>query len=196
MEESNYIDIAELMKPRYIYRVIPVSRLFEIFENKQNVLVKPKKWDDPFENFILRSRIKLKNGKIAEFGFHDQFYGQCWTLHSASDAIWRIYSPKKDKSPKLSPAVRIRTTIEKLATSLSWALGDTAQIQAYIGKVSYLPEKRLIAYANSWFKGTGFLNSRVSAQTLLVKRPAFRHEREIMMLMAIFITTLLIRISL
>ncbi len=163
------------MRSRHIYRIVPVERLFELFENRQNVLVKPRKWDDPFENFILRARIRLETGQLAQFSFHDQFYGQCWTLQSSSDAIWRIYSPNRS-------AIRIRSTIQTLAESLSTVLGDYAQIQAFIGKVRYLPSRRLSAFASSWFPGAHRLRARVSAETLLVKRPAFKHEREVRLL--------------
>lgn len=60
---------------------------------------------------------------MVTFGFRSDFYGQCWTLKSTSDAMWRIYSPKKD-------AVRVRTTIRKLAESLSCGLDLWAHEQA------------------------------------------------------------------
>ncbi len=163
------------MRSRHIYRIVSVERLFELFENRQNALIKPKKWDDPFENFILRARIRLQTGQLAQFPFHDQFYGQCWTFQSASDAMWRIYS--RDRN-----AVRIRSTIRAVAESLSKALGDHSQIQAFIGKVRYLPSKLLREFASSWFPGVSGLRARVSAETLLVKRPAFRHERAVRLL--------------
>lgn len=175
MNDENYIDLPEPLRSRHIYRIISIQRLFELFDNRQNVLVKPKMWEDPFENFILHSRIRLQTGQIAQFGFHDQFYGQCWTLHTASDAMWRIYS-------KDGTAVRIRSTIRTVAESLSKVLGDLAQIQAYIGKVRYLSSRRLTAYANDWFPGARKLTSKHSAQTLLIKRPAFKHEREVRLL--------------
>lgn len=175
MNDENYIDIPKPLRSRRVYRIIPVEYLFDIFDNRQNVLVKPKLWQDPFENFILRSRIRLRTGQIAQFGFHDQFYGQCWTLHTASDAMWRIYS-------QAGTAVRIRSTIRRVAESLSKELGEFAQIQAYMGRVQYLSNKRLTSYANSWFPGARALTSRRSAQTLLIKRPAFKHEREVRLL--------------
>lgn len=175
MDDDNYIEIPRSMRDQHIYRIISVERLFELFENRQNVLVKPKRWDDPFENFILRARIRLQTGQLAQFSFHDQLYGQCWTLQSASDAMWRIYSHDRN-------AVRIRSTIRIVAESLSTALGDYAQIQAFIGKVRYLPSRRLSAFASSWLPGAHRLRARVSAETLLVKRPAFKHEREVRLL--------------
>lgn len=175
MDDDNYVEIPRAMRSRHIYRIVSVERLFELFENRQNVLTKPKKWDDPFENFILRARMRLQTGQLAQFSFHDQFYGQCWTLQTASDAMWRIYSPDRN-------AVRIRSTILTVAESLTAALGEYAQIQAFIGKVRYLPSKRLRAFAGGWFPGTHGLRARVSAETLLVKRPAFKHEREVRLL--------------
>src|SRR5205085_12257493 len=96
MDSDNYFDLAVSARDRYTYRIIPTERLFELFANKKNVLVKTKKWDDPFENFILQARLMLPTGEHATIGFRNQFYGQCWTFHKASDAMWRIYSPKAD----------------------------------------------------------------------------------------------------
>lgn len=175
MDDDNYIEIPREMRSKHIYRIVSIERLFELFENRQNVLVKPKKWQDPFENFILRAETRLQTGQLARFAFHDQFYGQCWTLQSASDAMWRIYSPAGD-------AVRVRSTIRTVAESLSRELGDYAQIRAFIGKVRYPPNKRLLEFASSWFPGTARLRARTSAETLLIKRPAFKHEREIRLL--------------
>jgi hypothetical protein len=171
MDDRNYLDIAPPDRKRFVYRIISLPHLFDLFRNGQNVLVKPKKWEDPFENFILNSKVQLPTGKIATLGFRDHFYGQCWTLHIASDAMWRIYSPTKD-------AVRIRTTIQKLAESLSQTCGE----RAFIGKVKYLQNKRLIEYATSAFNGADFPSSKTYAQTLLIKRLAFRHEREVRLL--------------
>jgi hypothetical protein len=153
-----------------IYRIIPVNRLYELFDNKENVLPRPPKWEDPFENFILKSPVQISSGEVGNFAFHDDVYGQCWTLHKASDAMWRIYSPNKD-------AVRIRTTMEKLANSLSAGLGRWAHVQSFIGKVDYLFKAELKKFAETVFEDG--LNPAAIARSLLVKRRAFRHEREI-----------------
>ncbi|HLQ25723.1 MAG TPA: DUF2971 domain-containing protein [Acidiferrobacterales bacterium] len=178
MDDNNYIDISPTLRAGFVYRIISVDQLFELFEKKQNVLVKPKKWEDPFENFILRSKVKLSTGDVATLGVRDQFFGQCWTLHSASDAMWRIYSPNAN-------AVRIRSTVRKLADSLIHACGALSYVEAFIGKVKYLPNKRLIEYANNAFNGATIPYSKMFAQTLLVKRPAFKHEREVRLLLCL-----------
>lgn len=138
--------------------------------------MKPKKWEDPFENFILRSRLQLPTGEHATIGFREKFYGQCWTLQRASDAIWRIYSPRSD-------AVPIRSTVRKLAESLSRCRGDWARVEVFIGRVRFLSNPKLMAFAKRLFRSEGrLLSMRTFANTLLVKRPAFKHEREVRLL--------------
>ena len=173
MNEENYLNLNEADKNRYVYRIISTARLYELFANRENVLVRPSMWEDPFENFILNSPAKLNDGTVVQFGFHKSYYGQCWTLNQTSDAMWRIYSPTSD-------GVRIRTTIRNLALSLSGGLGQWAHIQTFIGKVRYLSDKELLQFANHVFASG--LDPAALAKTLLVKRKAFCHEREVRLL--------------
>ena len=46
----NYINLTEKELDKPIFRVLSVNRLFQLFEDKVNVLVNPKLWEDPFEN--------------------------------------------------------------------------------------------------------------------------------------------------
>lgn len=175
LNNNNYIDIDLNVKNQYIYRIISIDRLFELFSNKENVLVSPKKWEDPFENFIFKSKARLPDGEIVDFGFRDDFYGQCWSRHKVSDAMWRIYSPK-------SNGVRIRTTIPKLANSLATVLQPWQNVQCFIGKVKYLNNNKMMDFANTVFRGKINPEAYELAKTLLVKRPAFRHENEVRIL--------------
>ncbi|MBB4020121.1 MULTISPECIES: DUF2971 domain-containing protein [Alphaproteobacteria] len=173
MNTKNYINLQATEFDGYIYRVMPLGRFYELFANKQNVLVRPSKWDDPFENFILNAPARLADGTIAKFAFNNDFYGQCWTRQTSSDAIWRIYSPDKT-------GVRVRTTIRNLLTGLQAPLGDWAHKQAFIGKVQYMGDRKLVEFGNKVFRGG--LHVRALAETLLVKRNAFIHEREVRLL--------------
>lgn len=128
--------IGKIGRDRKIYRIFPKDRFFQLFEEKANALVWPTMWDDPFENFILRSPVRTAAGETGTFGFHEDVYGQCWTLHTASDAMWRIYSPKKD-------AVRLRTTVGKLLDSLCAANSGKENDSCFIGKVAYPNEAKL-----------------------------------------------------
>ncbi len=84
---TNYIGLSDVEMDQYLYRIISVDRLVELFANRQNVLVRPSQWDDPFENFVPKSQAKLSSGDVVTFDFNNDFYGQCWTTQKASDAM-------------------------------------------------------------------------------------------------------------
>jgi hypothetical protein len=90
--------------------------------------------------------------------------------------MWRIYSPA-------SNAVRIRSSIRRLVESLNGWRGPWAIQEAFIGRVRYLKSQDLLAFGRSVLQGDeGPLTHRNLARTLLVKRPAFKHEREVRLL--------------
>jgi hypothetical protein len=169
MHERNYLNLTPADLDTEIYRIVSFKRFKELFETRRNTLVTPAQWDDPFENFILKCPVRLATGELAHIDFHDRYFGQCWTLNRASDAMWRIYSPNKD-------GIRMRTTIRRLAESLSSQTGEWSAVSTFIGRVQYLSRRRLEALAKDAFAR---LDPQHFARTLLVKRPAFEHEREI-----------------
>jgi len=173
MVPDNFLNFHEGEIDRAVYRIISTERLYQLFGQRRNVLVRPSKWEDPFENFILNARGRLTDGTVVRFGFNNDFFGQCWTLQNASDAMWRIYSPNKE-------GVRIRTTVRKLATGLAALLGEWAHVQAFIGRVQYLRKKELTKFANTVLQGG--ISPAALARTLLVKRRAFLHEKEVRLL--------------
>lgn len=170
MAYNNYINLEEASIQKDIYRVIPVHRLLEMMQARKNVLAKPQKWDDPFENALLSSAMKLPDGVICSFAAKDSVYGQCWTMHAETDAMWRIYSGDK-------AGVKIKTTISKLFDSLKNAQKELWELRCFIGKVLYFPEKELFQK----FDEIEVMNSNGSgiAETLLCKRVEFEHEKEV-----------------
>ena len=144
----------------------------DLFNTKKNTLVKTKKWEDTFENFALKSKLIFPDGTEITLDTHERLYGQCWTTSKESDAMWRIYSPDKK-------SVRIRTTIEKLLSSLSLANVNSSMTQECIGKVEYIPEAEITNRAKSAFSTEGQITFGSLFRSLLVKRKAFEHEREI-----------------
>lgn len=112
----------------------------------------------------------MPNGETGDFGFRSDLYGQCWTLHQASDAMWRIYSPNK-------LGIRIRTTIGRLAGGLSGGLGEWTHQQCFVGKVQYMTTAEMRSFGKKFAAGS--LSTDAVAQTLLVKREAFEYEREV-----------------
>lgn len=162
--------IGEITRSTMIYRVFPRHRFFELFDERKNALVWPTMWEDPFENFILRSPVQTAAGEKGEFAFHEDVYGQCWTLKKRSDAMWRIYSPDKD-------AVRVRTRVGRLIDSLCAANKGMENERCFIGKVEYPTDAKLKKFARNVFKDG--LNAEAVARSLLKKRNAFEHEDEV-----------------
>ncbi|MCJ7808096.1 MAG: hypothetical protein MUP73_05235 [Dehalococcoidia bacterium] len=47
-----------------VFRFVKTDRLFEILKTKKIALVKPWKWDDPFENFLSKTVVVNKKKGI------------------------------------------------------------------------------------------------------------------------------------
>lgn len=179
-EKFSFYNLKDSDLDKNVYRIFPQDYLFSMFSNRENVLVRPGKWEDPFENFILNSTAITGAGEEVTFDFHNDYYGQCWTTLKASDAMWRIYSPDKydAKKSKLPPdGIRIRTTIRKLASSLGAPLGKLEPLNSSVGKVKYMKDNELKDFAKSIFQTS--ISEESIVQTLLAKRNAFSHEKEI-----------------
>ncbi|WP_372652146.1 DUF2971 domain-containing protein [Draconibacterium sp.] len=175
-----FLNESDLDKP--IYRIFSFDRLIKIFQQNKITLVKPKLWDDPFENFILNSTGTLPDGREFQMSFRENYYGQCWSLTKESDAMWRIYSPEKD-------GVKVKTTIRKLFTPLFETggvhrklNGNLYNLSSFVGKVKYKGTRTLMEMlkdrdrmSNKIYDTTG----RGQASTFYFKRWAFRHENEI-----------------
>ena len=153
-----------------VYRIVPFNRFVELFENKKNALVRPKLWEDPFENLALNSPIDVM-GEMGTIPFKDDVYGQCWSLNTASDAMWRIYSQGTD-------GIRIRSKVGKLIDGLA-ATDKLPELTCFIGKVNYLSDDELKTFAKNQFSGGFDSDGKKIAETLLIKRKAFKHEREV-----------------
>ncbi len=158
----------ELDKP--IYRIMPVNRLFESVVSKRNVLVPPHKWDDPFENLLLKHRTKFeincieKNGELSPSS--SKIYGQCWTLHRETDAMWRIYSNDRN-------GAKVKTTPRLLMNAINDGSNNS---NVYIGKVQYLNQRDLLDKIDGL---DAYLSDKDVAESLLYKRKEFSHEKEV-----------------
>lgn len=176
MNSQNLIRIENQDLP--IFRIFKINRVEQLFSEKRLILVKPKQWEDPFENFLLKCKVVTPDGEIGSLEeIANSWYGLCWTLNSDSDAMWRIYSPNKD-------GIRIKTTINKLANAL-WETTNGANIIKYfIGKVEYRTRQDI----ENFLTKTSFQDMTLGgdnkklAETLLIKRTAFEHENEVRML--------------
>ncbi len=175
MQNENYLNFKNLNLERNVYRYIPISRLYELFDRCENVLVHPSKWKDGFENLVLNSQLKFGDDRLSgQIGLRERYYCQCWTSLSFSDAFWQIYNPSKCA---IFDHVRVRSTLGKLGSGLSAVLTDDEATHSFIGRTRYLRTKEMDDYFNSLFVET--IGPEQLAKTLLVKRKAFKHEEEV-----------------
>lgn len=159
-----------------IYRVYPIDRLLQLFNEKKNTLVKPLMWDDPFENLIFQQTARTNAGHPVNFDdLRECLYGQCWTLNlDETDALWRIYSPNKN-------GIRVKTTLRKLWDNFYDPQYKWAMISYFIGKIYYGTELEI----KNHFEDPENLieifgtNARGIINTVLIKRKAFEHENEV-----------------
>ena len=165
-----------------IFRVFDFNFLIELFKLRKLVLTRPSKWDDPFENCLLKVKVFLKASgeEINIRGALDIFFGQCWSDNpEETDATWRIYSPN-------SNGVRISTTASSLFNSVCLAPDRAPSTNVFLGKVKYMTAQDIIEFIQDSQNTTRVILSddgRSAAHWLLVKRMEFKHESEVRLLL-------------
>ena len=174
MTTGHFLNLSDAELDQHIYRIMPQEYVFSLFSDRQNVLNRIHNWKDKFENFQLKLGGTL-DGKRFDFAFRDAFVGQCWTRDAYSEAMWGIYANNISKR-----FLRIRSTPRKLLEALAAAHPTMPQDTCFLGKVSYKTESKLKAYALKG--GLLELSPLKFAEALLLKRYAFRHEREVRLL--------------
>ncbi|WP_394521250.1 hypothetical protein C1N60_00240 [Pantoea sp. SGAir0184] len=174
--ENNTINMKNLDIP--IYRIFSFDRFKDLITEKQLVLVRPSMWDDPYENFILKTEVDCGNGVSASLeDLNLTWYGQCWTENDDTDAMWRIYSHDKT-------GVRVKTTARKLFSTVYKHTDRYAALKYFIGKVEYKDKSEIINFMNS-ITFTAMISggqNKIFAELLCVKRTEFNHENEIRIL--------------
>jgi hypothetical protein len=89
--------------------------------------------------------------------------------------MWRIYAPNKD-------GVKIRATPKNLGNALWAHCASQSEVSGFIGKVSYLSRLKLSDNLSAQLNVDRVLSDtsgREHAESLLLKRQAFKHENEI-----------------
>lgn len=143
----------------YLYRIMPLRHIVDLFETRELHFASPSTWDDPYERIL-----RHKGSELA--------YAQCWCKRAVSDAMWRIYSPDRT-------AVRIRSTRAKLL-AVGARIKATSHATFRVDDVAYKPVNALDAELNSIADELkiGFSMKRAT-DALFLKRDAFDHESEV-----------------
>lgn len=180
--EPNFF-LGDNKQDKPIYRIFKLEHLLSALKNNVNVLVKPKKWEDPFENFYLKRIYQIENInnksaedkiKIKEFidDVEPYVFGQCWSFAENSDAMWRIYSPDKR-------GVCVSSTPRKIINSLKNNHGAN-HLYLSIGEVKYLTEEKIRSKKFESIYDTSYSEwVPLYIETLLTKRKEFSHEEEV-----------------
>ena len=160
-----------------LFRFMRTDRFLDLVTREVLVLRKPNKWDDPFEDFLSKTRA-IVDGQPIGFDLTKGFFGQCWTTREECDGFWRNYC-------SLNDGVRIETTVGKLIRSIWDSSNRFRHLQRFVGRVEYLAEEELKArYAGCLDYGHELTDqsNRGCAQTLLIKRTEFSYEHEVRVL--------------
>lgn len=115
MSGLNFVDMRELKPKTKLFRYLSLRYFLQMIEKRYNALAHISKWDDPYEAFIFREKLDMRDANSPLiYDTYKHYYGQSWTLHEKeSDLRWRAYC-------KRGEGVRISTTVTKLAESLSF----------------------------------------------------------------------------
>lgn len=169
---KNFIPQNEMS--RSIYRFLSFDSLVEMLVKEQLALVNTSRWDDPFENYFFNCHIYDRGVAMDYKEIATRMYGQCWTLTPESDALWRIYSSDKR-------GIRIRTTLANLFGVVNATSSDTpaeSYDSIWMGKVEYRSEDDIREYMTSK-KHMPHIDSEFMIRSMLLKREAFEHEKEV-----------------
>lgn len=183
INDRNVIGLTESDLDLPIYRIYALDRFEPLLASGQDALVNPIKWEDPFENFFLeRTEVRddVSGTCISLKNLAEDWYGQCWSLHKETDAMWRIYSP----DPKQGGGVKVRTTCRRLFENLKRAGSTAPYLQFFIGRVTYMSQANI----ENLMRGLTFSDVAIGGQgdgfakLLCIKRDTFQHENEIRLL--------------
>ena len=173
--KDNLININQHNVDNKIYRVFRMTHFKDMISSGKLVLINPSHWDDPFENFVLKTNVVDKGGTTSLENLYKQWYGQCWTDNGEeTDALWRIYSPEKD-------GIRVATTIRKLVDIFFDRSDQYWKLKYFLGKVEYDTRENIETFINN----TTFMDitkggsNTTLANLFCVKRIEFKHEQEI-----------------
>lgn len=188
--KRDYMDahIIDLTFDTPIYRIFKIDRLISTLKEKKLCLVKPRLWDDPFENFLLNSKGILDDGTCVSLeSIREQYYGQCWSLKEECDGLWRNYTSNSCKTctkndfdkrnGHSSISAKVKTTVGKLMDAFYDETNRFHSLCYFMGKARYLKIDDIVDY----LKGANVMDNTNVNQvlSLLIKRESFSYEEEV-----------------
>lgn len=156
-----------------IYRIYNFEHFIKDLRDNRLTLMNPSVWEDPFENYLLRSTGIYKEIDVSFEDISNSYYALCWSLREESDGLWRNYKGEKEF------AIKVKTTAGKLFNEIYDINDDSHYVKHFIGKVNYVMAQKIIDVFNEKIDILGVSSGIEFAETLFVKRTAFDYEEEI-----------------
>lgn len=184
--DANLIDL-DFDTP--VYRIFSLDRFLSMLKDKQLCLVKPRLWDDPFENFLMNAEGVLDDGRPVSFEpVRERYYGQCWSLKEECDGLWRNYtnyyscqkcteSDFTKRHGKKPISVKVRSTVGKLMDAFYDEKAEFHSLSYFIGKVRYLELDEIIDYLK--MENVTDTTNIGQVLSLMIKRKSFAYEEEV-----------------
>ena len=180
---------------KHLYRFISFEDFINLVINNKDKFVRPSVWDDGYEGYLFSSLDSPEDVRhiVSEmfnnlcprnyYAIPDNYfrmwhskcftYAQCWSEHRETDAMWRCYSYG-------NRAIRIRSRADKLLAHVKSIFQENSGFTVYLRKVSYDLNKR----SNIEQQIAQMGDSKLTHETYFHKRPAFKHEKEVRLLIA------------
>lgn len=169
LQNMHLIKSAKLNEDTKLYRYVSFRQFLDFVETKKTSLSRIKSWDDTWEVPSAKLPTQIDDGPIRlSFWNHcESMFGQCWSLHHESDAMWRIYSPQKE-------GVVIQTSVKKfsLMTDIKFAA---------LGPVIYYNDLKVVMDEIYLHPGQEEYGRFTEG---FLKRKAFEHEAEVRLVTA------------
>ncbi|PYG26291.1 hypothetical protein [Pelagimonas varians] len=172
MQEHQFINFdakCELDQP--VYRIMKQEHVFSLFRDRRNAMSRFSNWKDNFENFLMRCGHEV-DGVRYDNTTREKMVAQCWTKEKYAEAMWGIYANDQDQR-----FLRIRSTPRLLLSALCQAKPDNASDLCRVGRVKYELTSEIRAYYDK--NKNADVSMQLLFHSLLRKRRAFSHEREV-----------------
>ena len=167
MQHSDYPHIIlspALADNTKLYRYISLSQFLSFVETKQSSLSRIKDWPDTWEVPEAKLPTQSDDGPLrySLWNHHESMFGQCWSLHEESDAMWRIYSSHNE-------GVVIQTSVKQFRLLQDIKYGALGPVTYYDNLKMALDQIYAHPRRGEYERFTG----------AFLKRRAFEHEKEV-----------------
>lgn len=172
MQDHQFVNFDKIEDlDRNVYRIMNEQHVLSLFQRRRNAMSRFRNWKDRFENFLMNCGHEV-DGVKHDNVVRDKMVAQCWTSEGYSDAMWGIYANNPNER-----FLRIRSTPRKLLKALNRAQPCQANALCRIGRIAYKSTPRIKAYYDR--NKSADVSMELLFQSLLLKRTAFLHEREV-----------------